>query len=285
MPAEADGGAVPRDAGPFRFLRGRHGLFAAPVGDSVIAACIARTGGFAEGQVRVLSALAQPGATVVDVGANIGTVAMPLARRVGPQGRVIAFEPMRVPFLCLCAGAALNGLAQIEPRQQAVGEAAGEQPLPDFDPAAPGNHGAISLRGAVGTQRVPRITIDSLALEHLALLKIDAEGMDWQVLRGARETIRRCRPAIYLEAGADRAARAQGIGALQAEGYDWFWQFAFFVDPSTLADAQKNPFPNTGDVNLLALPPGHPARHNLAPVSAPDADWREDFAAHRRGIA
>jgi hypothetical protein len=179
----------------------------------------------------------------------------------------------------------LNGLAQVEPRQQAVGAASGEVALPPFDPLAPGNHGALSLLGAAGPERVPMVTIDSLALPALALLKIDAEGMDWAVVQGARKTLARCRPALYLEAGRDLAARAEGIRALQAAGWRCWWHFAWFVEPDTLPEGVADPFGRRGDTNLLALPPGHRAEPTLAPVSAPDADWRADIAAHRARAA
>lgn len=269
------------EASPFRAVSGRHGHFTVLRGDTTIARAIEVSGGFAEGEVRLLTSLLRPGDTAVDVGANIGAVAVPMARQVGPAGRLLAFEPMRLPFLCLCTAAVLNGLAQVEPRQQAVGAAPGEVALPPFDPLAPGNHGALSLLGAAGPERVPLVTIDSLALPSLALLKIDAEGMDWAVLAGARETLARCRPAIYLEAGRDLALRAAGIRALQAAGWRCWWHFAWFVEPGSLPEGVADPFGSHGDANLLALPPGHWAQPPLAPVSAPEADWRADITAHR----
>ena len=272
----------------FRIIEGRHGRFACLAGDTTIARAIETTGGFAEGEVGILTALAKPGDTVVDVGANIGAMAVPLARRVGPSGRVIAFEPMPPTFLCLCANAVLNDLPWIEPRREALGAAMGEVALPPLDPAAPGNHGAVRLLGAVPPGDAARVALrplDALGLDTLALLKVDAEGMDWAVLDGARETIARCRPAIYVEAGRDLAARVASISGLQALGWTWFWHFARFVEPATLPEGVPDPFPGVGDANLLALPPGHGARHNLAPVSAPDADWRADIAAHRRRAA
>ncbi len=52
-----------------------------------------------------------PGDTVFDIGANIGTHAVPFARQVTAAGRVYAFEPQRHTFQYLCANAALNNLA------------------------------------------------------------------------------------------------------------------------------------------------------------------------------
>ncbi|WP_270937593.1 FkbM family methyltransferase, partial [Falsiroseomonas oryzae] len=277
----AGGDRLTDAAAPFRIVEGRHGRFAALAGDRTIARAIELTGGFAEGEARLLAALLRPGDVAVDCGANIGAVAVPLARKVGPAGRILAFEPMRLPFLCLCATAVLNGLPQIDPRRQALGAMPGDVALPDLDPTAPGNHGALSLLGATGGERAQVVTLDSLRLLRLALLKIDAEGMDWAVLQGARETIARCRPALYVEAGRDIAARAAAIRALQAEGWRWWWHFAWFAEPGTLPPGMADPFDHAGDANLLALPPGHRAQPRLASVSAPDADWRADIAAHR----
>jgi FkbM family methyltransferase len=268
----------------FRQVNGRHGSFAVLAGDTTIAAAIAVSGGFAEGAVRLLAGLVRPGETVVDVGANIGALSVPLARRLGVGGRLIAFEPMRLPFLCLCANTVLNGLDWIEPRQQAVGAAGGEVALPPLDPQAPGNFGALSLRDppGAGAERVVVVTIDSLALPALSLLKIDAEGMDWAVLAGAAETVFRCRPALYIEAGSDHAARAAAIRGLAGIGYRFWWHFAWFVLDSTLPPGTANPFPAVGDANLLGLPEEHWVAPNLAPVSAPDAFWRNDVDAFRR---
>src|SRR5208283_897383 len=76
-----------------------------------------------------LAALARPGMTVLDIGANLGLYSLLLARSVGPSGRVIAFEPD--PDLCalLRANCAANGLANVEAHNMALGAAPGRMIL------------------------------------------------------------------------------------------------------------------------------------------------------------
>ena len=60
------------------------------------------------------AALIEPGDVVVDVGADIGALTVPLARAVGPAGRVLAFEPQPTVFQNLCANLALNDLLHVQ---------------------------------------------------------------------------------------------------------------------------------------------------------------------------
>lgn len=263
---------------PFRIIAGRNGLFAVLAADTVIARAIEVTGGFAEGEVSLLRALVRPGDTVVDVGANIGTVSVPLARAIGPAGRLIAIEPQRATFMCLCASAVLNGLANIHPLQEAVGAEFGELPLPSLDLHRPANIGALSLVGATGQERVAVRPLDDLALTAVSLIKVDAEGMDWAVLAGGAQTISRCRPAVYVEANRDPVGRADTVRRLVQDGYRIFWHFARFVEPAFLSPGVEDPFPNVGDINMLALPKERSLPVPLAPCSGPDANWRDDLA-------
>ncbi|MGH9482297.1 MAG: FkbM family methyltransferase, partial [Terriglobales bacterium] len=80
---------------------------------------------------RFLCAHCRPGETVVDVGANAGIYTVALARRVGPQGRVLALEALRANFESLERNVALNGFTQVECIFGAVAERAGELVAPD----------------------------------------------------------------------------------------------------------------------------------------------------------
>src|SRR5512146_3600825 len=65
-------------------------------------------GEYAPVETDVLTSLVRLGDTVIDVGANIGAMSIALANVVGNRGKVIAIEPQRVCFMCLCANVALN---------------------------------------------------------------------------------------------------------------------------------------------------------------------------------
>lgn len=135
-------------------------------------------------------AAARPGAIALDVGANAGAYALLLGQWVRPGGRVYAFEPAPETFAGLRRHVRLNGLQDTVVLVRAA--AAGVT-----------GHGTLSVDGVSGANRladgadgatVETITVDDFCeRERIApsFIKIDVEGAELQVLRGARETIRR----------------------------------------------------------------------------------------------
>jgi FkbM family methyltransferase len=138
------------------------------------------------GTVRFLSQLIRPGMTILEVGANIGIFTLPLARFVRPGGKVIAFEPQRIIYQMLCGNIALNAIDNIIAHNSAVGCATGSITVPPVEYAQPGNFGGVSMATAGAGEIVPLVTIDSLALPECDFIKIDVEGMELDVLEGAR---------------------------------------------------------------------------------------------------
>ena len=85
------------------------------------------------GQLRVLTALAPEGSTVVDIGANLGTHTLLLATQVGPQGRVVSFEPQRLVFALLQNNVASNGHSNVQLVNACVGSEPGVAVIPELD--------------------------------------------------------------------------------------------------------------------------------------------------------
>lgn len=139
---------------------------------------------------------AQPNSTVLDIGAHIGTHALAMSQQVGPKGRVLVFEPQPKIFRELFLNANLNQANNIYFYPVAVGNHKGSIEL---SPLRPGNEAGTSLIGGGEGKFVPLITIDSLKLDNVSLMKIDVEAQEDLVLEGARKTIRRCRPVIIIE--------------------------------------------------------------------------------------
>jgi FkbM family methyltransferase len=145
-----------------------------------------------------------PGAVVYDVGANIGFFAQLAARFAGPDGRVLAFEPVPAIAALVREAAQRSGLAgQIEVRAQAVAAQAGTEPLYVVEDsswshlASRGNPG-----GAVATIEVQVVTLDEVVAGGAPppdVIKLDVEGSEGDVLRGARDVLRMHRPAVVVE--------------------------------------------------------------------------------------
>ena len=143
-------------------------------------------------------AATRPGATVLDVGANVGAYSVLFGQWARPGGRVFAFEPAPDAFEGLARHVELNGLAAtVRPVRAAVSERTGEAAL-----LADGMAGTNRLsRSAVRPSMVETVSIDDFcAREGITpdVIKIDVEGAELDVLRGARETIRRSGSALML---------------------------------------------------------------------------------------
>lgn len=141
----------------------------------------------------------RPGDTIADVGAYIGLYAVAMANRVGPHGKVVAFEPDVNNYGVLQSHLALNHLEGcIQPLQAAAGASDGEV----FFNAA-GSTGHVTTSATANTSSVQCVTLDSIFPEQrLDILKIDVEGYEEQVLCGATTLLKdeRRRPrAIFIE--------------------------------------------------------------------------------------
>jgi FkbM family methyltransferase len=141
-----------------------------------------------------------PGAIGLDIGANVGAYALLLGQWVGASGRVYAFEPSPPAFRGLVRHIALNRVGGIvDPVCAAVADSEGTA---DLVVAATAGESRLAAPGDGGsTMRVPIVSIDSFCARRgidPAFIKIDVEGAELAVLRGARETIRRGGRALAL---------------------------------------------------------------------------------------
>lgn len=183
------------------------------------------------------------GGLVLDVGANFGAHTLAFADAVGPSGLVFAFEPQRALYHMLCGSVVLCDLRNVEPQQIALGRTPGHVYVPPMDYAGLNNFGGIELGQRTEGDPVRRIPLDSLGLKRADFVKIDVEGMELEVLEGARETIARCRPVLSVEA--DREPQVPALlEFLRAANYHVWWHRPPLGDQ----------WPNIVSTNLLALP-------------------------------
>ena len=250
----------------------RHGKMLFLKRDKYIGRSLDVYGEFSELEGKLFSQIVRPGQTVVEVGANIGAHTVHLAKLVGPKGSVLAFEPQRVIFQILCANVAINELFNVRTFQAAAGGEAGSLKVPALDYAAENNFGGVSLRNAAAGEDVPVIALDSLNLPSLHMLKIDVEGMEADVLSGARGLIARHRPFMYVEN--DRKEKSEGLITLIGElGYDMWWHTPYLFNPDNFNKAGNNIFGTIVSVNLVCIPKESTSKlKGFLKVSGP-ADW------------
>jgi FkbM family methyltransferase len=241
--------------------------------DSFVGRSLDLYGEYSTGEAAVFDQIVASGDTVLDVGANIGAHALWLARRVGPAGGVVAFEPQRAVFQTLCANMALNGMANVDAYWAAVGSRPGRVIVPRLDPTVAGNFGATSLIWGHPGDQVRLMTIDELELGACRMIKVDVEGMELDALKGAAATISRLRPVLYVE-NDGRETSAGLIEYIFSMGYRAWWHLPAYFSPENARGVAENVFEQGISVNMVCVHDSVPVTVSGAePVAGPDDEW------------
>jgi FkbM family methyltransferase len=189
-----------------------------------------------------------PGAVLLDVGAHIGYDSLKGSVRVGESGKVISFEPNPATLEQLRANIAASHATNVTIEPIACSDK--EEMLTLYDSTSEGNSGASSLSLANADQKtqgtLPSYTVKGrpidnvvreLGLNRVDAIKVDVEGAEYLVLRGARETLQRFHPKLVMEVSprqlANMNATVEDLVALltelgygtgtQVDGMDWQW--------------------------------------------------------------
>lgn len=207
-------------------LPGDHLVSTLPGGERVRLCARYRQLGWNPEEYAAFREAVRPGATVFDVGANLGAYTLLFAQWVGPVGKVVAFEPAPAAATGLRRLVALNDLRErVEIVETAVSGAVGTAQF-----ASDGSSGANALvnvpHGSRGVISVPTTSLDAFCDAHRLrpdVIKIDVEGEELDVLRGARQTLSRPSVQVFLElhpsAWASRGITAASIrGELESLG-------------------------------------------------------------------
>lgn len=242
-----------------RLRRCRHGKMLYFKQDFYIGRCLERVGEYAMEELEFLGNLVQSGDWIVDGGANIGCHSLHFSKRVGPQGGVLAFEPQRLVFQILCANLALNECENVHAFSEALGNSSDLAFVPRLDYSRPNNFGGVSLSKTGEPVRQTRL--DDLGLPRCRLIKLDVEGSEVEALLGMQQTVRRCRPLLYVEN--DRPERsAELLSLLKTWGYACFRHTPAIVPRDSAVEPELRIFSD----NLLCLLAEHEGLAGALPL-------------------
>jgi hypothetical protein len=212
----------------------------------VIGKCFELYGQYSESEVAMMRRFVREGSTVVEVGANIGDLTLPLARMAGATGRVFAIESHPVVFNVLCANLALNGIVNTKPISAFVAT------NPEVDTGS-----AVWGRNAyTGDIWPPQfVALDGLELAACDLLKIDVDGKELEVLKSGEMQIERFRPILYFENDVKNASADLLTFAMDQLGYDLYWHAAPIFEPDNFFGNPNNHWgKNICSLMILGIP-------------------------------
>lgn len=160
-------------------------------------------------EMRLLDQVNLTGRTAIDVGAHAGNWTLNLARRVGPKGSVLAYEALPHYGRALSMSVRLLGVRNVKVKIVAVGEREGFTALrwrTDNNELLTGKtHIEPGTQPSSGVVEVQIVTLDreldlqGIRPSDVGFVKIDVEGAELEVLRGASGLLSQGRPALYLE--------------------------------------------------------------------------------------
>ena len=211
-------------------------------------------------ELRFVQRLLRPGMTVLDLGAHHGLYTLLAAKCVGRAGRVVAFEPSARERKRLEGHVGLNRCVNVTVEPHALGASAG---VANLYLVGEGQDGCNSLRPPAVTERtttvqVPVRRVDDelqrIGVRQVDFVKLDVEGAELGVLRGAAELLSgRHRPAILVEVQ-DLRTEPWGYAARDIVGYlanRGYRLFALDADGNVIPVATSQ---QRYDANLVALP-------------------------------
>lgn len=176
----------------YELVESRHGLMLCNRHDLAMTKCLKESGAWAWEEIEETAQYAT--GTVVDIGANIGTHTLIYARTAT---QVVAFEPQYIAYNNLCANLLLNGVLNVTPVPYALGSYDGMSTMHVQDPtvlnSTPGG------RVGEGVEPVVIHKLDTMNIRGISFIKIDCEGSELEVLKGALETLKRDMPVLYIE--------------------------------------------------------------------------------------
>jgi FkbM family methyltransferase len=199
----------------------------------------------------------KPGMTVLDIGAHQGFYTLLASSKVGSRGSVVAFEPSPREMRRLHINLILNRCHNVSTVKKALNDTAADA---DFYVCRGVETGCNSLYPPVVAERTEKIRIktttldaylNDASLDRVDFIKIDVEGAELSVLRGAVETLDRYRPALLCEI-ADKRTEAWGhrawdiIEYLETRGYR-----CYFFSPG--GDLHRSHEKDTFNENLVAF--------------------------------
>lgn len=210
--------------------------------------------GFDHGRaLAMMTSFLKQGMVVYDIGANQGQFTLPLARRVGPAGLVVAVEPLPANQAALAANLVLGDFPQVRLVRAALSAAGGEKSFlfdPERNTMGTFAECSVKLDDTASFQMVNSLTLDELAARHGRppdCIKIDVEGAADEVLAGAAGTIQAARPALLVELHLSKRHDRERKALMEVAGK---WNYSITMFDGLPVEAERSP----GEYQSWCLP-------------------------------
>ena len=238
----------------------KHGTFSFYSNDQYIGKSLSQYGEWSEAEVGLLKQLLADNENIIEIGSNIGTHTIPLAKHVLNGGVVYAIEPQYQNYKLLLNNIKDNKLKNIKGFKVAISSKEGEAYMNTFDENISSNFGDSKIFSFKfkNAESVPVKTLDQLFYEDIKekksikLIKCDAQGQELNIILGSQKIINFYKPYLYLENDDINTSKAL-IEKIKNMGYVLFWHLPPLYNPDNFLKNNNNIFPKVISCNMLCI--------------------------------
>ena len=238
----------------------KHGIFSYYTNDEYIGKSLSEYGEWSETEIILLKQLVKDNENIIEVGSNIGTHTIPLAKHVLNGGLVYAIEPQSQNYKLLSKNIKDNKLKNVKILKLAISSKQGEAYMNIFNENLINNYGdsKIFANNFQNSESVIVKTLDQLFYDDnkerksIKLIKCDAQGQELNIILGSKKIINTHKPFLYLENDDINTSKAL-IDKIKEMKYIMFWHLPPLYNPNNFLKNSKNIFPKIISCNMLCI--------------------------------
>ena len=238
----------------------KHGVFSYYENDKYIGKSLSEYGEWSEAEVNLIKQLVNSNENIIEIGSNIGTHTVPLAKHLSSGGRIFAFEPQSQNYKLLLDNIKDNEIKNVEVLKLALSSKEGEAFMNKFDEEKTSNYGdaRIFSNNSENFEKVLVKTLDQIfydkSLEKFSvkLIKCDTQGQELNIILGSEKIIEKYKPFLYLE-NDDIVMSKNLIEKIKSMGYILFWHKPPLFNPNNFLKNPNNIFPNIVSFNMFCV--------------------------------
>jgi len=238
----------------------RHGVFSYYENDEYIGKSLSEYGEWSEAEVVLLKQLVKDNENIIEIGSNIGTHTIPLAKHLINGGLIYAIEPQSQNYKLLSDNIKDNKLKNVKVLKLAISSKKGEAYINIFNEKLKNNYGdsRIYENSFQNSESVVMKTLDQLFYDDntekkpIKLIKCDAQGQELNIILGSKKIIDTYKPFLYLE-NDDLNTSKTLIEKIKDMGYIMFWHLPPLYNQNNFLRNSKNIFPKIISCNMLCI--------------------------------
>lgn len=238
----------------------KHGIFSFYNNDKYVGKSLSEYGEWSESEVELIKGVVPNNDVIIEIGSNIGTHTVPLAKHLSNGGKIYSFEPQSQNRRLLEQNIKDNDIENVKISKIAISSGAGKAYMNTFANDKLSNYGdARIFRDEFDNSECVQVkTLDEFFYNNYAgensvrLIKFDVQGQELNVIIGSEKLINEYKPILYLENDNPETSKKL-IDKIKSLGYIMFWHLPPLFNPNNYLKNSKNIFPNIISCNMFCV--------------------------------